>query len=271
METANVVLVTNVGQGFGRAVALAFGRSRHDVVCADRDGVLASKTAAEIEEAGGQAIPIQADMTTHMDVLNAFHKVYEIFGDLNGVVHVVAQESQTPLHNLAESEFAELLEEDLRSTYLILKVAAQVSAGAWIVLVGPRTSASAPQMRAVRGALAELAEGVSESYRGLRVNVAFPSRSASDPTHDAALVEAVTYLGSQGARGLGGQALRVELPAPPRVTESLLPEVRAALDESVRQDDLEASLYDEPEEDEDDDPGDDRGPGELLFPRGPRR
>ena len=68
MEPARVVLVTNVGQGFGRAVALAYGQSDYDVVCADRDVDLAAKTAAEIEELGGQAIPIQADMTTQSDV-----------------------------------------------------------------------------------------------------------------------------------------------------------------------------------------------------------
>lgn len=265
METANVVLVTNVGQGFGRAVALAFGRTNHDVVCADRDVELASKTAAEIEEAGGQAIPIQADMTTHMDVLNAFHKVYEIFGDLNGVVHVVAQESGTPFANLTESEFAELLEEDLKSAYLVLKVAAQVIADAWVVLVGPPASARAPQMRAVRAALTGLASGVSEGHRGLRVNTVFPTRSAADPTHDAALVETVTYLGSQAARGLGGQSVEIELPPPPRIVESLLPEVRAALDESVRQDDLEASLYDE---DDDADEGPESGADPVAVPPG---
>jgi hypothetical protein len=46
----------------------------------------------------------------------------------------------------------------------------------------------------------------------------------------------------------------VELPPPPRVTETLLPEVRAALDDRIRQDDLEASLYEDTEAaDEEDD------------------
>jgi NAD(P)-dependent dehydrogenase (short-subunit alcohol dehydrogenase family) len=245
MGTASVVLVTNVGQGFGRAVALAYGQAGHDVVCADRDVDLASKTAAEIEEFGGQAIPIQVDMTTHMDVLNAFHKVYEIFGDLGGVVHVAAYGSHTRFHSLGESEFMELLEENVKSSYLTLKVCAQVLREGWVVLVAPPESADEPQMTAVRSALAGMVAGFGDRYENLRANIVTPSRAASDPRHDASLIESIMFLGSGAPHGVRGQQFYVELPPPPRVTESLLPEVRAALDANVRQDDLEASLYDD--------------------------
>lgn len=262
MGTASVVLVTNVGQGFGRAIALAFGQGGHDVVCADRDVDLASKTAAEIEEFGGQAIPIQADMTTHMDVLNAFHKVYEIFGDLNGVVHVAAHGSHTPFHALGESEFVELLEEDVKSSYLTLKVCAQVLREGWLVVVAPPESADEPQMTAVRASLSGMIAGFGDRYERLRPNIVIPSRAASDPRHDAALIEGVLYLASDHARGVRGQQLYLELPPPPRVIESLLPEVQAALDSNVRQDDLEASLYDD-----DSDDGEEEFEDEVAFPR----
>ena len=247
MNQANVVFVTNVGWGFGRAAALSFGQAGFDVVCADRDVDLASKTAAEIEELGGQAIPIQADMTTQIDVQNAFNKVFEIFGDLGGVVHVASHESRTALRDLSEGEFNELLSENIRSTFLTLKVAARFLDSAWIVLVSPPKNATEPHMLGVRGAITRMATGFESRYERLRVNVVVPSRSASDPKHDAALVRTVRYLSSHDARGISGQRLYVELPPPPLVTESLLPEVRAALDSNVRQDDLEASLYDEDE------------------------
>jgi NAD(P)-dependent dehydrogenase (short-subunit alcohol dehydrogenase family) len=270
--TASVVLVTNVGQGFGRAVALACGQGGHDVVCADRDVDLASKTAAEIEELGGQAIPIQADMTTHMDVLNTFHKVYEIFGDLNGVVHVAAYGSHTAFHSLGEGEFMELLEEDVKSSYLTLKVCAQVLREGWLVLVAPPESADEPQMTAVRAALSGLIAGFGDRYERLRANLLIPSRAASDPRHDAALIDSVLYLGSAHSQGIRGQQLYVELPPPPRVVESLLPEVQAALDSNVRQDDLEASLYYDAAETAGDGAGDgadvdgsEEGPGESEF------
>lgn len=250
MNTVSVVLVTNVGQGFGRAIALAFGQADFDVVCADRDVALASKTAAEIEELGGQAIPIQADMTTQIDVKNAFAKVFEIFGDLSGVIHVASYESNTRLRDLSESEFGELVNEDFKSTFLILKNTARMLDNGWLVLVSPPKSATEPHMVAVRGAITRMAAGFEARYEGLRVNVVVPSRSASDPRHDAPLVKTVSYLASADAVGISGHRLYVDLPPPPKVMESLLPEVQAALDENVRQDDLEASLFDDFDEDD---------------------
>ncbi len=245
MDAAKVVLVTNVGHGFGRAAALAFGAAGHDVVCADRDVDQASKTAAEIEEAGGQAIPVQAEMSTQLDVMSTFQKVYEIFGELDGVVHVVSHASNAPFRNLAENEFSELFDENLRSTYLTMKTALRMHADhLWLVIVAPPRNAVEPQMAALQGAL----KGLSESFNRrhgprMRSNMVVPSRSAADPRHDAALADTILFLGLQGQHGIGGQLVEVELPPPPRITESLLPEVRAALDTTVRQDDLEASHF----------------------------
>lgn len=236
MERARVVLVTNVGQGFGRAVSLAYGRAGYHVVCADRDVDLASKTAAEVEELGGQAIPIQADMTTQMDVLTTFQKVLEIFGALGGVVHVAEHVNTTPFENMAEAEFFEVLVEDVRSSFLVLKTAARLLSVGWVVIVAP-PALGAVQMHTVQGALARMVTGFRERFKFPRANLVVPSRLSSDPLHDQALVRAVRYLGSPESAGVSGQVVDVDLPEPPRVAEALLPEVRAALDDNVRQDD----------------------------------
>ncbi len=257
---ANVVLVTNVGQGFGRAIALSFGQADYDVVCADRDVDLATKTAAEIEELGGQAIPIQADMTTLMDVQNAIGKVFEIFGDLSGVVHVAVTESHTSFTELGEGELMELLNEDVRSTFLTLKTTSKMLEEGWFILVAPPQSASEPHMLAIRGALTSMVTGFEETFESIRVNVVIPSRSASDPKHDAPLVKSVRYLASSASEGLSGHQLLISLPPPPKVIESLLPEVQAALDVNVRQSDLEATVY----ENEDDTTRNTREVEEIL-------
>ncbi len=251
MERAKVVLVTQVGQGFGRAVALSYGQAGYDVVCADRDVDLAARTAAEIEELGGQAIPIQADPTAALDVQAAFAKVWEIFGSLSGVVHVTSFDSSTPFHHLGDGELLELFEETLKSSVLVLRAAQRSAPGVWVVLVAPPPHADRPHLAAVGGALARLAaafpvptppiapvdeaDAYAEPARGLRVNVLVPSRPPSDPRHDAALVHAVRVLGGRAGDGLHGAELQVALPPPPRVIEALLPEVQAALDDTLRQ------------------------------------
>ncbi len=233
-----VVLITNAGEGFGRTIALTFAELNYDVVCADKDVELAAKTAAEIEELGGNAIPIQADMTSSKDARLAFNKVFEIFGSINGVIHVATHESNAALRDLTEGEFSELINENVKSTFLILKNAAKLLDRAWLVLIGPPKSANLPHMFGMRGAITRMAAAFESRYEDLRVNVIIPSRSASDPEHDAHLADTVSYLASPYAEGVSGQRLNIDLPKPPNIDEKLLPEVRAALDENFLGDDL---------------------------------
>jgi hypothetical protein len=222
-------------------------------VCADRNGELASRTAAEIEQAKGQAIPIQADPTAALDVQAAFGKVWEIFGSLTGVVHVTDFESATPFHHLGAAELLELFEETVHSTVLVLRAALRAAPGIWVVVVAPAPHPDQPHVAAVGGALARLAAAFpppratplgdeaglpdGPSADGLRVNVVVPSRSASDPNHDAPLAHAVRLLGGEAGVGIRGAEVQVALPPPPTVTEALLPEVQAALDDTARQSD----------------------------------
>lgn len=272
MSDGGVVMVTGVGQGFGRAVALGWGRTGYDVVCADHDVDLASKTAAEVEDAGGQAIPIQIDVTLPLDVNLAFSKVDELFGRINGIVHVATRKSGADALTLADAEFAELLDETLRSTHLMLRTAGRRLQRGFVVVVAPPTSAKGPHNGMVRGGLRALVEGYDERLPGLRVNLVVPSRPASDPKHDAVLVEGVMFLAGSHRGGVHGATLHIDLPPPPRVQERLLPEIQAALDDRVRQSDLEAS-YEADEDDLDDEEFGDAHPEEATGPylHGPGR
>lgn len=256
MESARVVLVTNVGQGFGRAIALAYGRGGYDVVCADPNVELAARTAAEIEELGGQAIPIQADMSSQMDVLSAFQRVTDIFGKIGGVVHCATNVSTTAFESLGEAEFFDVIVENIRSTYLVLNTSARLLQGGWIVVVAPPKLGSV-QMLAVYGALLQMVIGFGQRFVFPRANLVVPSRLPSDPRHDQALVRAVRFLGSSEAIGVNGQISHIELPAPPKATDDLLPEVRAALDDTARQDGDIADDNDEYYDDEHDEYFDD--------------
>jgi hypothetical protein len=132
------------------------------------------------------------------------------------------------------------------------------------VVVAPPTAASV-QMHAVQGALREMVNGFRKRFAYPRVNLVLPSRTPSDPRHDQALVRAVRFLGSPEAAGVSGQVIDVDLPTPPRVTEGLLPEVRAALDPNVRQtDDDWSGLHDMDDEGE-------AGEHALLAPGEPPR
>ena len=249
MNDGGVVLVTGVGQGFGRAIALGWGRAGFDVVCADRDVALASKTAAEVEEVGGQAIPLQFDVAVPLDVRPAFDKIDELFGRLDGVVHVASRGGDGDAATLADGAFGELVDEVLRSSHLVLRNAGRRMAGGFVLVVGPDAASDEPHDAMTRAGLAALVRAYVPRLRALRLGLLTPSRPASDPHHDAPLVDAALFLGGAGGAGLPGATLDVTLPPPPRRMERLLPEVRAALGD--------VDLDDDPDPDEDDDAGDD--------------
>jgi len=236
------VLVTGVGQGFGRAIALGWGRAGFDVVCADRDVDLASKTAAEVEDAGGQAIPIQIDVSVPLDVNLAFSKVDELYGRLDGIVHVATRSSLADALTVADSEFRELVDDTLMSTHIVLRTAGRRLQQGFVVVVGPSLQSTTPHNAMIRGGLEQMVLGFDARLDALDVNLVLPSRNASDPRHDAALVDTALFVANLEGGAVHGAALRVELPKPPSVTERLLPEIQAALDDRIRQDDLEAGF-----------------------------
>ena len=254
MNDGGVVLVTGVGQGFGRAIALGWGRAGFDVVCADRDVALASKTAAEVEEVGGQAIPLQFDVAVPLDVRQAFDKVDELFGRLDGVVHVASRGGDGDAATLADGAFGELVDEVLRSSHLVLRNAGRRMEGGFVLVVGPDAASDEPHDAMTRAGLAALVRAYVPRLPALRLGLLTPSRPASDPHHDAPLVDAALFLGGTGGAGLPGATLDVTLPPPPRRMERLLPEVRAALGH--------VDLGDDPERDDDAFAGD----GDALDP-----
>ena len=62
LEGKNAV-ITGAGNGVGRASALRFAEEGARVVCADLDGGRAKETVTMIEEAGGTAFPVTADVS----------------------------------------------------------------------------------------------------------------------------------------------------------------------------------------------------------------
>ena len=216
-----VVMVTGAGTGYGRELALAYGAVGATVIVVDPEVELATQVASEVEEKGGEAIPIRGDLSVAQDAIATFNKGEELFGVLDGIVHVTRGSSQTAFTELLEAEWHELLNTDVKSSLLVLQHGLKyLTGGGFVVLVLPPSKRVEPHVAAVRGAVIGLIEGASAVFpEEVRVNGVVPSREPAGMEYDQPLVRAVLGLGSMVSEGIHGEILRVRLPEPPTPPE----------------------------------------------------
>ena len=81
-----VVVVTGAGSGIGAATASRFGAEGARVACVDQDADATSRTASAIAAAGGEALPIRADVADGASVDRAKATVLEKLGHRVDVV-----------------------------------------------------------------------------------------------------------------------------------------------------------------------------------------
>ncbi len=215
-----IVMVTGAGRGFGRAIAHGYGRNGATVIAVDPDVELATSVASEVEALGATAIPIRGDMSVVLDVTSTFEKVEELFGLLDGIVHVTTAESKTPFVELLEGEWYDLMSQDVKSSLYVLQHGLRhLAGGGFVTLVLPPAARIEPHTLSVRKAVEGLIEGASRTFPGVRVNGVVPSRDPVGEAYDQALVRAALGLGSMVSEGIRGVVLEVQLPEPPTSPE----------------------------------------------------
>ncbi|MDP7033886.1 MAG: glucose 1-dehydrogenase [Planctomycetota bacterium] len=88
-----VALITGAGSGIGRQAAALFAREGAAVTVVDIDEYAGAETVQGIEEAGGKAVFVRADVSEADDVRNMIDQAEKTFGKLNvlfnnaGIMH----------------------------------------------------------------------------------------------------------------------------------------------------------------------------------------
>ncbi|HLK73745.1 MAG TPA: SDR family oxidoreductase [Streptosporangiaceae bacterium] len=109
METQTVV-VTGASAGIGRATARLFGQRGARVVLIARGQAGLDGAARDVEEAGGQALAISADVADYDQVTAAARQAEEHFGPIDVWVNVAFTSVFAPFIQISPEEFRRVTE-----------------------------------------------------------------------------------------------------------------------------------------------------------------
>ncbi len=116
-----VVLVTGSGRGFGRSMALAYGREGAKIVCVARTVSELEGTRDLIHSSGGDAEVLRVDLASPEEIDSLREAVVEGFGGLDVLVNNAATSPWKTLDEMTVEDWDRTLGVNLRAPFLLAK------------------------------------------------------------------------------------------------------------------------------------------------------
>jgi pteridine reductase len=117
-----VAIVTGAARRVGKAIALALAaRGAHVVITYNRSAAEAQQTRQEVEAHGVQGLALQGDVTRSHDIRALVEQVIERFGRIDILVNNASNYYKTPFHSLTEEQWDDLVDTNLKGTFLMAK------------------------------------------------------------------------------------------------------------------------------------------------------
>ena len=178
-----VALITGAASGIGLAIARTFAREGARVVVSDLDRSRTEEAAAQIDAAGGEALPLFMDVTCEAQVEAGMGEAIRACGRLDILVNNAGIQVISPLEALSFADWRRVVAVHLDGAFLTTRAALKQmygQGGGSILYIGSvhSTEASvlkAPYVAAKHGLLG-LARTVAKegAARGVRANVICP-------------------------------------------------------------------------------------------------
>jgi 3-oxoacyl-[acyl-carrier protein] reductase len=179
-----VALVTGGGGGFGRAYSTALAASGSSVAIADLSLESAEAVAAEI---GGDCRAFRVDLRSSAEVERLMADVVAAFGGLDILVNVAGRSGKVDFVDLAEDEWDDLIDANLKGIYLACKHAIPhliARGGGRIINMGSRRgiegSPRGAHYAASKGGVLALSRSLALELRPHRITVNALAPAATD-------------------------------------------------------------------------------------------
>jgi 3-oxoacyl-[acyl-carrier protein] reductase len=180
--TGTATLVTGASGGIGRGIALRFAAAGGDVaVHYHRNRARADAVVAAVEEAGGRAVALAADLADDTACHELVAAAADWAGRLDTLVNNAGIQPVAALPDLSADDWRTMLETNLTSAFSCTQAAARVMAegGAVIHIASIEATQPAPghaHYSSAKAALVMHARAAALEYgpRGIRVNTVSP-------------------------------------------------------------------------------------------------
>lgn len=234
-------LVTGASRGIGAAIALSLAEAGYRIFVNFRsDSEGARRVVAQIEELGGDATALQADVAVRSEAEAMYARIEATSGFVRYLVNNAAITRDAALMLMADRDFDDVIHTNLRGTYVCSQLALRgmmhLGGGAITNIVSPsgiRGQAGQCNYSAAKGGVVAFTKALAREMGryGIRVNAVCPGlidtqMSASYAKREgqtllsqiplgrlgtpADVAPVVRFLGSDDARYVTGQVLAVD-------------------------------------------------------------
>lgn len=108
------VIITGASSGIGEATARAIGKAGHNVVLAARSAEKLEQITKEINEAGGKAIAVKADVVKRDEMKNLAAETIKTFGDIDVIVNNAGIMPLSFMKNLHAEEWDKTIDVNIK-------------------------------------------------------------------------------------------------------------------------------------------------------------